>query len=185
MNGNHDRRRLRRLALEEAIGSSRSAAASFVGWARFRSPTPHRLLFAPQDLRTADPTVAAGQTLVVTPAASDPDGDGLTWSAANLPAGAAFDPVHGVLTWATTPAQAGTYAGVTLRLWMMTIPPVVASLTGVDGQVAWDRTYLVITFLCWVPNLLVAELYLRSGRRRSRPDDVPTPIPSLHSGGVR
>jgi uncharacterized heparinase superfamily protein len=59
VNGNHDRRRLRRLALEEAIGSSRSAAASFVRWARFRSPTPHRLLFAPQDLRTADPTVAA------------------------------------------------------------------------------------------------------------------------------
>jgi len=82
-----------------------------------------------------------------------------------------------------------TYAGVTLRLWMMTIPPVVAALSGVDGQVAWDRTYLVITFLCWVPNLLVAELYLRAGRRRSRPDDVssspPSPTPSLHSGGVR
>ncbi|WP_448625919.1 DUF2306 domain-containing protein [Geodermatophilus sp. URMC 64] len=82
-----------------------------------------------------------------------------------------------------------TYAGVTLRLWMMAIPPVVAALTGVDGQVAWDRTYLVIAFLCWVPNLLVAELYLRAGRRRSRPDDVPasTPsrTPSLHSGGVR
>jgi uncharacterized membrane protein len=83
-----------------------------------------------------------------------------------------------------------TYAGVTLRLWMMLIPPIAAALTGVDGQVAWDRTYLVITFLCWVPNLLVAERYLRAERRRTRRDDqrattsAPSRTPSLNSGGV-
>jgi uncharacterized membrane protein len=85
-----------------------------------------------------------------------------------------------------------TYAGVTLRLWMMIIPPIVAALTGVDQQLAWNRTYLVITFLCWVLNLLVAELHLRAERRRARRDDVgalpPAPAasrnPSLNSGGV-
>jgi uncharacterized membrane protein YozB (DUF420 family) len=79
-----------------------------------------------------------------------------------------------------------TYAGVTLRLWMMLIPPIAAALTGVDGQVAWDRTYLVITFLCWVPNLVVAELYLRAGRRDHvpSPTSVPPRTPSLNSGGV-
>ena len=89
-----------------------------------------------------------------------------------------------------------TYAGVMLRLWMAALPPIATSLTGVDYQVAWDRIYLVITFACWVPNLVVAELYLRAHRRRSgadgvrglpvpRPRTAPSPSPSLDSGGVR
>ena len=59
-----------------------------------------------------------------------------------------------------------TYAAVTLRLQLMTLPPVVASVTGLDGRAAWDRTYLVAAFLSWVPNLLVAELYL-AGRHHT------------------
>src|SRR5215211_4605510 len=45
--------------MQEAVRSSRAIAALFVPWPRFRTPVPQRLLFAPQDLRTADPTVAA------------------------------------------------------------------------------------------------------------------------------
>jgi hypothetical protein len=47
-----------------------------------------------------------------------------------------------------------TFAAVTLRLYLPLI-----FLTGfnfVDG-------YRAISFLCWVPNLVLAELYLRDG----------------------
>jgi uncharacterized heparinase superfamily protein len=59
VDGSSDRRRLSQLAMQEAVRSSRAIAALFVPWPRFRTPVPQRLLFAPQDLRTADPTVAA------------------------------------------------------------------------------------------------------------------------------
>ena len=66
-----------------------------------------------------------------------------------------------------------TYAGVTLRLQLMALPPVVAALTGSGGQAAWDRTYLVAAFLSWIPNLLVAELYL-AARRSTAPGRTPS-----------
>jgi hypothetical protein len=59
-------------------------------------------------------TVAENATLTVTPSASDPDGDTLSWSGTNLPAGAVVNAQTGVLTWTPTFTQAGTYAGVTL-----------------------------------------------------------------------
>ncbi len=45
-----------------------------------------------------------------------------------------------------------TFAAVTLRLYLPLIP-----LTGVE----FVDGYRAISFLCWVPNLVVAELYLR------------------------
>jgi uncharacterized membrane protein len=60
-------------------------------------------------------------------------------------------------------AFALTYAAVTLRLWLgLFIGIQVAA--GVAQPVAFDRAYVVVPFLCWVPNLLVAELYLRRSR---------------------
>jgi uncharacterized heparinase superfamily protein len=53
-----DRWRLYRLALREAARSVRGLSAPLVRFPRLRAPTPGRLLFAPHDLRTADPTVA-------------------------------------------------------------------------------------------------------------------------------
>lgn len=60
-----------------------------------------------------------------------------------------------------------TFAAVTLRLMLPMVP-----LTGLDFPVA----YRAISFLCWVPNLLLAELWLRtrgwevaSGASRSAP----------------
>jgi uncharacterized membrane protein YozB (DUF420 family) len=46
-----------------------------------------------------------------------------------------------------------TYAGVTLRLWLIVLIP----LLGGD----FLRAYLFTPFLCWVPNLVIAELLLR------------------------
>ena len=45
-----------------------------------------------------------------------------------------------------------TFAAVTLRI-MLPLSP----LVGLD----FDDAYLAVSFLCWVPNLLVAELWLR------------------------
>lgn len=53
-----------------------------------------------------------------------------------------------------------TFAAVTLRLYL----PLLALL-----PVDFADGYRAISFLCWVPNLLVAELYLR---RAPRPDSI-------------
>lgn len=49
-----------------------------------------------------------------------------------------------------------TYAAVTLRLWL------VALVVLFDGD--FLRAYVLVPFLCWVPNLLVVELLLRRER---------------------
>lgn len=54
--------------------------------------------------------VAEGLTLQFTALASDPDGDVTSLSAANLPAGATFNPSTGELRWTPTYEQAGTYS---------------------------------------------------------------------------
>jgi hypothetical protein len=45
-----------------------------------------------------------------------------------------------------------TYAAVTLRLYLAILPTL---------PIAFVSGYQVISFLCWVPNLIVAELFLR------------------------
>lgn len=52
-----------------------------------------------------------------------------------------------------------TYGGVTLRLWMA-LATMTLVAAGVDDPAAFDRVYLAMPFLCWVPNLLVAEWFL-------------------------
>ncbi|GAA3208406.1 DUF2306 domain-containing protein [Actinocorallia longicatena] len=52
-----------------------------------------------------------------------------------------------------------TYAGVTLRLWLGVLIPL---QVGVDAETAFTRAYHLVPFLCWVPNLLVAERYARA-----------------------
>ena len=67
---------------------------------------------APVLQNPGNPSIAEGQTLTVALAATDPDGDTLTYSVANAPAGATFDPAKGILTWTPTFAQAGDYHNV-------------------------------------------------------------------------
>ena len=60
-----------------------------------------------------------------------------------------------------------TYAAVTLRLWLGVLIGVQSGLAGVGPDVAFDRAYLLVPFLSWVPNLLVAEWYLATRARRT------------------
>ncbi len=45
------------------------------------------------------------------------------------------------------------------------LTPLQVALAGVPGQVAFARAYLLVPFLSWVPNLVVAEWYLAAGAR--------------------
>lgn len=54
-----------------------------------------------------------------------------------------------------------TYAAVTLRLWLAVLIVAQSGPAGVDPEVAFTRAYYVVPFLAWVPNLIVAERYLR------------------------
>ena len=54
--------------------------------------------------------VYKGQTLTFTLVSTDPDGNNLTYSASNLPAGATFDPVTATFQW--TPSLSGIYQNV-------------------------------------------------------------------------
>ncbi|MBO4204892.1 DUF2306 domain-containing protein [Micromonospora echinofusca] len=58
-------------------------------------------------------------------------------------------------------AFALTYAAVTLRLWLGVLIPLLISLGGVPEQDAFLRAYVLVPFLSWVPNLLLAEYLLR------------------------
>jgi hypothetical protein len=53
--------------------------------------------------------VDEGSALSFGVAATDPDGDALTYSASGLPAGASFDPATQQFTWTPDHSQAGTY----------------------------------------------------------------------------
>jgi hypothetical protein len=53
-----------------------------------------------------------------------------------------------------------TLAGVMLRLW---IPVMVTS------GIPFEAAYLMVAWLCWVPNLVVAEAIFRASLRRANP----------------
>ena len=57
-------------------------------------------------------TVDEGQLLEFTVTASDPDNDGLDYSASNLPNGASFDTETQTFSWTPDVGQAGSYPGV-------------------------------------------------------------------------
>ena len=59
-----------------------------------------------------------------------------------------------------------TFAAVTLRIMLPLIP--LTGLEFVDG-------YRAISFLCWVPNLLLAEIWLRTVGWAARPGVGPSP----------
>lgn len=62
-----------------------------------------------------------------------------------------------------------TFAAVTLRLYLPIAP--------IMGY-AFMPAYIAISWLAWVPNLLVAELYLNWARLRPRPARERTPVAS-------
>jgi uncharacterized membrane protein len=62
-----------------------------------------------------------------------------------------------------------TYAAVTLRLWLGVLIAVQVGLLGAGDQAAFERAYLLVPFLAWIPNLLVAERFLSIQQRRTAP----------------
>jgi hypothetical protein len=69
---------------------------------------------APTVSGTPATAVDSGQAYTFTPAASDPDGDGLSFSIENKPSWATFSSTTGRLT--GTPSSAGTYANVIISV---------------------------------------------------------------------
>ena len=60
-----------------------------------------------------------------------------------------------------------TFAAVTLRIYLP-----IAPMLGYDFLPA----YVAISWLAWVPNLMVAELYLNRAGLRRRPSPSRTPV---------
>lgn len=59
-----------------------------------------------------------------------------------------------------------TYAAVTLRLWIPILMAVFV-LLGNEPDVAFAQAYAIVPFLCWVPNLFVAEWIVQATRPRA------------------
>jgi hypothetical protein len=64
----------------------------------------------------ANQTVDENMQLTVTPQASDPDGDPIFFSIENMPDGAKFDSVSGILSWTPTYEQSGKYRKVKITV---------------------------------------------------------------------
>ena len=71
---------------------------------------------APTISGTPPTTVTAGQAYSFTPAASDPDGQALTFAIVNKPSWATFNTSTGRLNGTPTSAQAGSYTNVTISV---------------------------------------------------------------------
>jgi len=54
-----------------------------------------------------------------------------------------------------------TFAGVMLRAWLPILIGVYSAATGADVETAFAWAYGFVPFLCWVPNILVAEWLVR------------------------
>lgn len=54
-----------------------------------------------------------------------------------------------------------TYAAVTLRLWLSTLILIQLPFTDGDFQEVFDTAYAPLPFLCWLPNIVVAEILIR------------------------
>jgi len=65
-------------------------------------------------------------------------------------------------------SMALTFAAVTLRLWL----PLLSGALGVP----FDEAYVTVAWLCWVPNLIVAEWWIQTTRptrpRRALPESA-------------
>lgn len=94
---------------------------------------------------------------------------GLVWLAANI------------LGWQrAVQAQFTRHREWMIRSWALTLSAVTLRLyipaAGMAG-LPDSESYRVIAFLCWVPNLVAAELYLRIGRHRAREASASEPTP--------
>jgi hypothetical protein len=79
--------------------------------------TPDGANRAPVLALIGDRNVSAGETLRITPSASDADtGDTLVWSLLNAPAGMTIDTVTGMIQWATSVSDTGIYPDIVVQV---------------------------------------------------------------------
>jgi len=95
---------------DTASVSGGDAPASPAAPAAPQSPAPANA--APQVSGTPVATANLGEAWSFQPAATDPDGDTLTWSIAGKPADATFSPATGALSW--TPGSSGTWSNIVI-----------------------------------------------------------------------
>ncbi|MEJ2052522.1 MAG: putative Ig domain-containing protein, partial [Calditrichaceae bacterium] len=72
--------------------------------------------FEPVIAKIEDQTIDENSPLTIMPDAYDPDGDDIYFVAENLPDGAEFDSLSGMLTWTPTYEQSGRYPGVKITV---------------------------------------------------------------------
>jgi large repetitive protein len=93
---------------------------------------------APQINGSPAATVVAGTSYSFVPAASDPDGQTLSFSIQNRPTWAGFNAASGALTGTPTRAQVGVYPGIAITvsdgLVTTTLPPFTVSVTAPPNQ---------------------------------------------------
>lgn len=70
----------------------------------------------PKLARVNDQVVKEDEVLTLTLSASDPDNDPIVFSMINLPEGAGFDSLRGILTWRPTYDQAGVYSDIVCKV---------------------------------------------------------------------
>jgi len=71
---------------------------------------------APTISGSPETTVSEGASYSFTPSVTDPSGNALTYSIANLPAWASFNTVAGVLSGTPSPSDVGIYANITISV---------------------------------------------------------------------
>jgi hypothetical protein len=79
-------------------------------------PTPPPTDSPPQISGSPATSIIAGHSYVFTPTASDPDGDALTFSIANMPDWASFDAATGLLMGTPPPGAVGSYANISISV---------------------------------------------------------------------
>ncbi|MDT3441988.1 MULTISPECIES: DUF2306 domain-containing protein [unclassified Pseudofrankia] len=65
-----------------------------------------------------------------------------------------------------------TYAAVTLRLWLGVLIAAQSGIAGTESDLAFDRAYQVVPFLCWVPNVIVAHWIINKYAGPATPHSV-------------
>ncbi len=72
---------------------------------------------SPPTLAAIPDTIISEQEIItITAKAFDPDGDILSFEIDNMPEGAVFDTLNGILTWTPTYEQSGDYTNITIRV---------------------------------------------------------------------
>ena len=99
---------------------------------------------APTISAPASTSVLAGREIVVRPTVSDPDGQSLTYSIANMPAWASFNATNGELRGTPAAADIGTYSNIRITVSdgqaqaTATLSITVAAATAGTASVSWD-----------------------------------------------